>query len=163
MKKKSCPLEKEVLNSLKTGDLTPGIKQHAADCPVCKESITINKWMNRFQEVSMNVNTAGKKLPDAEFIWEKAFLVKPPEKELVKKALRPLLVPQVLTYVIAIIGLLYFFLSPDAAAMFTSLSPMLNVFFKSFSFLLLPMTAGLLSVIVFIFVTGFEPKKTRSL
>ena len=93
MKKKNCPLEKEVLNNLKTGDLTPEIKKHAVNCPLCKESMTINKWMNRFHEVSLNVNTAEKKLPDAEFIWEKAFSVKPLEKELVKKALRPLLVP----------------------------------------------------------------------
>jgi hypothetical protein len=172
MKNKSCLLEQEVLNSLAAGDLTAEIKQHLKACHICKESAFLYQWMNGFQKVSRQGKPAEKKLPDAESIWEKAFSSKIPDKELVKKAMKPLRIYQVVFYVIVIIALLYLVfahfpggrtslnLSPAAGMILASLSSMVRTLYKSFSFVLIPIIIGLLSVVIFTIVTGFEPKKS---
>jgi len=172
MKKKSCLLEQEILNSLAVGDLTAEIKQHLKACPTCKESAFLYQWMNGFQKVSRQGKLAEKKLPDAESLWEKAFSLKTPDKELVKKAMKPLRIFQVVSYVIAIIVLLYLvfahfpginsFLnsSPVVGMILASLSSMVRTLFKFFSFVFIPIIIGLLSVVIFSIVTGFEPKKS---
>lgn len=170
MKKKSCLFEEKVLNSLTTGDLEPEIKKHGENCLICKESVSIYKWMSNFQIVSKNIKVTEKELPDAEAIWEGAYSFRSPDKELVKKALRPLIFPQVLTYATAIIVLFFLFFSnfqgirnfvntnAESVAIFSSLSLMLKAYFKSFSSILLPMAAALLSTIIFFFITGLNSK-----
>lgn len=172
MKKKSCLLEQEVFNSLAAGDLTTEIKQHLKTCPICKESAIIYQWMNGFQKVSRQGKTAEKKLPDAESLWEKAFSLKAPHKELVKKAMKPLRIYQVISYVIAIIVLLYLVFayfpglrsllnsSPVVSMILASSSSMMRTLFKFFSFVIIPVIIGLLSVVIFTLITGFEPKKS---
>jgi lipopolysaccharide export LptBFGC system permease protein LptF len=174
MKKKCCLLEQEVLNSLAAGDFTAEIKQHLKTCPICKESAYLYHWMNGFQKVSRQGKTAEKKLPDVESLWEKAFSLKTPDKELIKKAMKPLRIYQVVSYVIAIIVLLYLVfahfpgiqaslnLSPVVGMILASLSSMVRTFFKSLSFVFIPIIIGLLSVVIFTIVTGFEPKKSRN-
>ena len=171
MKKKSCLMEQEVLNSLAAGDLTIEIKQHLKTCPICKESAFLYQWMNDFQKVSRQGKPAEKKLPDAESLWEKAFSLKTPQKELVKKAMKPLRIYQVISYVIAIIALLYLVFaylpgirsllnSSPVASMILASSSVVRTLFKFFSFVTIPVFIGLLSVVIFTIITGFEPKKT---
>jgi len=172
MKKKNCLSEQEVLNSLAAGDLTIEIKQHLKTCPSCKESALLYQWMKDFQKVSRQEKTAEKKLPDAEYLWGKAFSLKTPHKELVKKAMKPLRIYQVISYVIAIIALLYlvfayspgirglFNSSPVVSMILASLSSMTRTLFKFFSFVIIPVIIGLLSVVIFTIITGFEPKKS---
>ena len=172
MKKKTCLLEKEVLNSLAAGDLTAEIKEHMETCLICKESASLYQWMNRFQKVSRQGKMAEKKLPDAESLWERAFSLKIPDKELVKKAMKPLRIYQVVSYVIAIIVLLYLvfayfpginsFLdsSPVVDMILASLSSMVRNLFKSLSVVFIPIIIGLFSVVIFTIITGFEPKKS---
>jgi hypothetical protein len=172
MKKKNCLLEPEILNSLAAGDLTAEIKQHLKACPICKESALLYQWMNGYQKVSRQGNLAEKKLPDAESLWEKAFSLKTPDKELVKKAMKPLRIYQLVSYVIAIIVLLYLVFayfpgirgslnsSPVVGLILTSISSLVKTFFKSLSFVIIPVIIGLLSVVIFTIVTGFEPKKS---
>jgi hypothetical protein len=172
MKKKSCLLEQEILNSLAAGGLTAESKQHLETCPICKESAFLYQWMNSFQKVSRQGKTAEKKLPDAESLWEKAFSYKIPDKELVKKAMKPLRIYQAAAYVIAIIVLLYLVFahfpgihsslnsSPVVGLILVSISSLVRTLYKSFSFVLIPIIIGLLSVVIFTVVTGFEPKKS---
>lgn len=172
MKKKNCLLEQEILNSLPAGNLTAKIKQHLKTCPICKESAFLYQWMNRFQKVSRQGKLAEKKLPDAESLWEKAFSLKTPDKELVKKAMKPLRIYQLVSYVIAIIVLIYLALanfpginsvlnsSPAVGMILASLSSLVRTFFKSLSFVFIPIIIGLFSVVIFTIVTGFEPKKS---
>lgn len=172
MKKKNCLLEPGILNSLAAGDLTTEIKQHLKTCPICKESALLYQWMNDFQKVSGQGKLAEKKLPDAESLWEKAFSLKTPDKELVKRAMKPLRIYQLVFYVIAIIVLLYLVFayfpgissslnsSPAVELILGSLSSLVRTFFKSFSFVFIPIIIGLLSVVIFTIVTGFEPKKS---
>lgn len=170
MKKKSCLLEQEVLSNLAAGDLTAEFKQHLKTCPICKESASLYQWMNGFQKVSRQGKTAEKKLPDVESLWERAFSLKTPDKELVKKAMKPLRIYQVISYVIAIIVLPYLVFvylpgirgllnsSPVVSMILASLSSMTKTLFKFFSFLIIPVIIGLLSVVIFTIITGFEPK-----
>ena len=172
MKKKTCLLEKEVLNSLAAGDLTAEIKEHMETCLICKESASLYQWMNRFQKVSRQGKMAEKKLPDAESLWERAFSLKIPDKELVKKAMKPLRIYQVVSYVIAIIVLLYLVFayfpgihsslnsSPVVGMILASLSSMVRNLFKSLSVVFIPIIIGLFSVVIFTIITGFEPKKS---
>lgn len=178
MKKKNCPFEKEVLEGLSSGNLAPEAKEHAESCAVCKESVTIYRWMNRFQTVSLETNTARKILPDAESIWEGAFSspapVVNPARALEKKALLPLLFPQVLTYAAAVIVLIYLFISnlpgiqgfiksnPEALAIFTYMLAMFKTVFKSSSTLVIPMVASLLSIFIFAIAAAFESRSLRS-
>lgn len=177
MKKKSCSFEKEVLNGLSSGELTPEAKDHAESCAVCKESIAIYRWMNRFQTVSLETNTARKILPDAESIWEGAFSspapVVNPARALEKKALLPLLFPQVLAYAAAVIVVIYLFIAnlagiqdfikanPEALAIVTYFLAMFKTVFKSSATLVIPMAAGLLSMAIFAVAAAFEDKKLR--
>lgn len=175
MKKKSCLMEQEVLKSLAAGDLTVEIKQHLKTCPICKESAFLYQWMNDFQKVPRQGKTAEKKLPDAESLWEKAFSQKTPHKELIKKAMKPLRVYQVISYVIAIIVLPYLVFtylpgirglmnsSPAVSMIMASLSSMTRILFKFFSFVIIPVIIGLLSAVIFTIITGFEPKKYRNI
>jgi hypothetical protein len=172
MKKKSCLMEQEVLNSLAAGDLTVEIKQHLKTCPICKESAFLYQWINDFQKVSRQGKPAEKKLPDAESLWEKAFSLKTPHKELIKKAMKPLRIYQVISYVIAIIVLPYLVFaylpgirslmnsSPVVSMILASLSSMTKTLFKFFSFVIIPVIIGLFSVVIFTIITGFEPKKS---
>lgn len=177
MKKKSCSFEKEVLDGLGSGELTPAAKAHAESCEVCKESVAIYRWMNRFQTVSLETNSARKKLPDVESIWQGAFSAPGPEvspaRELEKKALLPLLFSQVLAYAAAIIVVVYLFVSnlsgiegyikanPEALAIFTYIVAMFKAVLKSSGALAIPMGVGLLSMIIFAVVAAFESKTLR--
>lgn len=177
MKKKNCPFEKEVLDGLSTGELSPEAKAHAENCTICKESVAIYRWMNRFQTVSLETNTARKKLPDVESIWEGAFSspapVGIPAKELEKKALLPLLFTQVLAYAAAIIFVIYLFISnlpgieghiktnPEALAIFTYILAMFKAVLKSSAALAIPMGVGLLAMVIFAIAAAFESKALR--
>jgi len=178
MKKKNCPFEIEVLDGLSSGSLTPEAKEHAETCAVCKESAAVYRWMNRFQAVSLETNTVRKILPDAESIWEGAFSspapAVDPARALEKKALIPLLFPQVLAYAAAVIVVIYLFIAnlagiqdfiksnPEVLAIMTYFLVMFKSVFKSSATLVIPMAAGLLSMIIFAIATAFESRSLRT-
>ncbi len=173
MSKTSCSYEQDVLKGLTSGNLTPGLKKHIENCPVCKETFVVHQWMNRFRAVSVETKGAEIKLPDAETIWEKAYASPAyhPGKELEKKALRPLLIPQVLTFAAAVLVVIYLILSnlpgvrsfldisPESMIIFTSIASMLKKFFKSMSSMAIPMGIGLASSVIFAIISGIERKR----
>lgn len=168
MKKKYCPFEKEVLRGLKSGQLKPELEAHRKECPVCTEAAAIYSFMNQFSGISE------KKLPTAESLWDEAYsgLRTVKVKELEKKALRPLMVTRRLSFIFAIaVPLILVFsylpeikeiiqVKPESHAIINSLSSILNLFIDSFSFLLMPAAVCLLTLIFFVFITGFQPKRT---
>lgn len=174
MKKKSCSMEKEILSGLKSGKLAAGLKKHLSGCPVCQESAELFKWMNNFRDMSLSLEPGNMKktLPTAESLWEGAYSFHKPDKELVKKALRPLVFPRVLSYLAVVIVPIFialFYLpgikefikaNPGSNTILSSLSSILTLLLKSLSFLLLPLVGCLLTLIIFIIITGFQPKKT---
>ncbi len=104
MKKKICPLEKEVMEGLGEKELKPELQKHISECPVCKDVMAVHTWMNRFKEKAWKTDMPKKDLPDARAVWNRVFARKRPDKQLVTKALRPLLFPQVLSFVVFIAG-----------------------------------------------------------
>lgn len=104
MKKKICPLEKEVMEGLGERTLKPELQKHVSQCPVCKDVVAVHTWMNRFQEKAWKADMPKKDLPDARAVWNGAFARKRPDKQMVRKALRPLVYPQVLSFVVFIAG-----------------------------------------------------------
>lgn len=173
MKKKNCSYEKEILNGLKSGSLDLSLKKHLSDCPVCAESLAIYNWMNNFREASLtgNPEIAEKKLPTAEALWQGVRRIPRPDAELEKKALMPLLFIRIFAYAAGIIVPLLLFLfympeikgfihsNPGTSSIIKSVSAILKMLVESFSFLLLPMAVCALTLIVFVFVTAFQPKK----
>ena len=171
MKKKYCPVEKKVLQGLKSGHLKSELEKHRKKCQVCRESAAIYTWMNQISPAEIPGIT-GKKLPTAESLWDEAYSGFRAVKELEKKALRPLMVTRLLSFIFAIVVPLFLIFSylpeikeivhskPESHAVINSLSSILNLFIESFSFLLLPAAVCLLTLIIFIFITGFQPKRT---
>lgn len=174
MKKKYCSIENEVLQGLKAGTLPQGLEKHRQECPVCREAAAIYTWMSHFREISAVEipGIAGKKLPTAESLWDEAYSGFRAVKELEKKALRPIMVTRLLSFIFAAavpFFLIFFYLpemrefihsNPESHAFIKSLSSILSRFADSISFLLVPAAVCLLTLIIFVFITGFQPKRT---
>jgi len=111
MKKKTCHWEEKVIGCLKEEKLKSDIKKHVSECLSCQETISIYRWMNEFKSKSWDVVMKEKTLPEAEAIWNRAYAKLMPDRKLVKKALRPLMFPRVLSYGVFIVGFIFLFLS----------------------------------------------------
>jgi hypothetical protein len=107
MKKQKCPWEKEVMEGLREGNLKPDLRDHISECPVCKDAVQVHTWMGQFKENAWKTDMPNKDLPDARAVRDRAFARKRPDKQLVTKALRPLIFPQVLSFGVFIAGSIF--------------------------------------------------------
>ncbi|MGD8534945.1 MAG: hypothetical protein PVF66_03775 [Candidatus Aminicenantes bacterium] len=107
MKKKICPLEKEMMAGLKEGALEPELQKHLSECPVCQDVVAVYTWMNQFKERAWETVMPKKDLPDAQAVWNRVYARKGPDKQLVRKALRPLIYPQVLSFAVFLVGIIF--------------------------------------------------------
>jgi hypothetical protein len=107
MKKKICPLEKEMMAGLKEGALEPELQKHLSECPVCQDVVAVYTWMNQFKERAWETVMPKKDLPDAQAVWNRVYARKGPDKQLVRKALRPLIYPQVLSFAVFLAGIIF--------------------------------------------------------
>jgi len=106
MSKKICPLENEVMKGLHEEKMSAELREHIQDCLVCQDIAVVQGWMHRFKESAWKTDMPEKTLPDAERMWNRVHARRRPDKKLVKKALRPLLIPQVLFYGLLITGII---------------------------------------------------------
>jgi hypothetical protein len=165
MRLEHCAWEKEILQSLAVGE-SAELQEHLAHCPLCRESVFLYRWMNRFQKVSAGGKMTGKKLPSAEFLWERAFSIQIPDKELVTKALRPLAIYRVLAGAAAMIGFfILIFSNLPQIQTFLKTSPVMDMVSstwssleKTFPFLFLPMVFGFVTLVIFTVITAFNPR-----
>lgn len=107
MSKKICPLEEEVIRSLAEGKMGTELQEHIAGCSVCQDIVAVIEWMNRFKGIAWKIDMQKKILPDAESMWNRACTRTRHDKKLIQKALRPLIIPQVLFYGMLIAGIVY--------------------------------------------------------
>jgi hypothetical protein len=107
MNKKTCPMEKDALKSLREEKMSPELQEHIAECPVCRDVALVQDWMHRFKENAWKADMPDKTVPGAEGLWNEAHAKKRPDKKLVKKALLPLLIPQMIFYFLFIAGIIY--------------------------------------------------------
>jgi hypothetical protein len=106
MSKKICPLENEVMKGLREEQMCAELREHIEGCPVCQDIAFVQGWMHQFKENAWKTDMPEKTLHDAEGMWNKVHAKRRPDKELVKKALRPLIIPQVLFYGLLIAGII---------------------------------------------------------
>lgn len=111
MRKKICHWEEKVIGCLKEEKLSPDIKKHVSECLSCQEAVSIYRWMNEFKSKSWDAVMQEKTLPEAEAIWNRAYVKQRPDRRLVKKALRPLIFPRVFSYGVFSVGFIFLFLS----------------------------------------------------
>jgi len=107
MSNKICPMEKEVIKTLREEKMSVELKEHIARCSACQDTVTVSGWMHRFKETAWKTDMPEKTLPSAESLWNQVHARRRPDKKLAKKALRPLLIPQVLFYGLFIAGIIY--------------------------------------------------------
>jgi predicted anti-sigma-YlaC factor YlaD len=107
MKKKTCPWEKDVIEGLGEEKLSEELQKHVKKCPVCRDIALVQGWMHRFKENAWNAEMPGKTLPDAQSLWDRVHAKRRPDKKLVRKALRPVMIYQVLFYGLVIAGIIY--------------------------------------------------------
>jgi len=107
MKKKTCHLEKEVMAGLREKELKPELQKHLSECPVCQGVVAVHTWMSQFKEKAWKIDMPKKDLPDARTVWNGIYARRRPDKQLVRKALRPLIYPQVLSFGVFIAGIIF--------------------------------------------------------
>lgn len=107
MSKKICPRESEVLKALREEKMSEELQEHIAGCLLCQDTVVVSRWMYRFKETALKIDMPGKTLPGAQSMWNKAHAARRPDKKLVRKAMRPLIVPQVLALGVFIAGMIY--------------------------------------------------------
>jgi hypothetical protein len=107
MKKEICPREDEVLKALREEKMSEELQEHISGCSACQNTEAVSRWMHRFRESAWDTEMQAKNLPDAQTLWNKVRARKKPDKKLVRKALRPLIIPQVLFYGFLIAGIIY--------------------------------------------------------
>ena len=156
MRKKSCPLEKEVIESLKTERLEPEIKKHLSECAYCSEVAAVHNWMNQYKMRSWNTEILNKTLPGLESIWNKAHAIRRTERKMVKKAMRPLLFPQTLSYGVFLAGAISLIISN-----FDKIKTILNskLIAPTFSIFFMLMAIVLISTLFCAFAATFEKRR----
>ena len=95
MRKKTCPLEDKVVDSMRRNQIDPEIEKHIAECSVCAEVMFVHDWMNQYKQVSWDTEAAEKKLPGPEEMWSSSLVRRRRDKKFVKRALRPVIYSQV--------------------------------------------------------------------
>lgn len=170
MSKKSCPLEQDVLERMKRGQSSHELEQHIKHCPMCRDALLVSRWLNDFKAASLPYGAARKELPDAEFIWEQARASRRVDKALLRKALRPLLIPQVLSYIAAIIGIVFllsghltdikdFLGRHETLIILKSLNAIIKPLLKALHVLLLPFALVLSSLGLYFLYSILKPRK----
>jgi hypothetical protein len=87
--------------------MSEDLQKHLEGCPVCQDVALVQGWMQRFKENALENDVQEKTLPDAERIWKRAHARARPDRRLVSKALRPLIIPQVIFYGLLVAGIIY--------------------------------------------------------
>ena len=156
MKKKICPLEREIMACLREKKLKPELQKHVSECPVCKDVVAVHTWMNQFKEKARKTDMPKKSLPDAEAIWNRTYAWKRVDEQMVRKAMRPLIYPQVLTFVVFIAGII--FLGFKGVLKFGNIFDTLALT-RIFPFFLLFMSIIILSIVFCALLLALEKRK----
>lgn len=156
MRKKICPWEKDMVKALQTKSLSHEIKEHISKCPSCKNIVAVYDWMNQYKERSWNTKMEKKTFPDPDAIWDRAYVRRRPDIALMKKALRPLVFPHVLSYVVIIIAVVFLLISNLKIIGSITDSGMIS---QLLPFVFIPVLIILVSMAFCLLVVAFEKRK----
>ena len=169
--KKYCSYEHNVLDCLKSGDFNGEIKEHIKRCSSCSELVDVYLWMGKYKEISMENTMDEKLIPDPEKLWSKAQSFNKYDREKIKKAMQQLLIPQILTSLTVIIGIVilisshieeikdFFSKSLRTDYVFNSLTSTVTKLFTSSVFITIPMALILSSMVIYFLYSIFRPRK----
>jgi len=68
----TCAYEERVRAGLAQGSLDPELRDHAAACPVCRETVAVSSWMRKLRTATLEERAAGARIPAARDILELA-------------------------------------------------------------------------------------------
>lgn len=161
MSKKSCSFEKDVIKSLNADQVKQDIKKHREECPVCKDAVLIYRWLNNFKNISRETDVMKKKLLEPESIWIGAHSLQKTDRELVKKAMRPLAFSRLFSYVVVVFGLIFLFISSSpfkSDMVLNSLSLATKAFTQFFPYFIIPGLIIFFSMTFCALMTAFEKR-----
>jgi len=106
--KYSCSQAETLPATLNQGNLSPDLKKHIKSCRECGEIAHLHHWMKDYREFSrenMDMEIE-KRLPSPTDIWANAHSPKRIDPAILRKVLRPMLIPQIMSIIVATAGLL---------------------------------------------------------
>ena len=104
MKKPTCPLEDQVRQCLARGDGDPGLRDHAAGCPVCRDVLAVADWMRRFRDLTLNKMNVGELHPTSGELWDLARAGRSIDPVTARKALRPITLFRKIAWFVSVAG-----------------------------------------------------------
>ncbi len=171
MKKTFCSWEKTILEGFNRGHMNPEYQEHLKTCLGCRDALMVRSWMSDFSGIPAKTELKLKKIPNFESIWQGAKADRKYDRELEKKAMTPLLIPQFLTYIAALIGLILLLTANLSQArdvvtnklkmgyLFDLLSLVGKKMLALMPYLMIPIIFALLLIALHFLYSLFNPKK----
>jgi hypothetical protein len=167
MKTETCPWEEKLRKALAGGGPDQALRDHARQCPVCRDVLIVSSWMLKFRDLTLDSIQAYRPLPSAQELWERS-----PARSLdlgaAKKALKPLYVYRKIAWIFSAAGtaVLLFLEFGKIKSLLASLPGLgqLTSFLKKtaesgggpLALAVVPAALGLAAIIILILVTGIK-------
>jgi len=158
MRKKTCPMEEQVVAVLRKSEISESQQKHIEECPVCREAVYICRWMRQLNREGREEKMAGKVLPSAEEVWRGILASPRQRRELMRKALRPMVIPQILSWGVLIFGAVFLLVS-RGKDIGNLLGGSLEVVSRILPYFLIPLTVVMGSILVCTFASVLDKKK----
>jgi len=172
MKIETCPWEEKLRKVLAGGGSDQALRDHARQCPVCRDVLVVSSWMLKFRDLTLDSIPAHRPLPSAQELWERS-PARPVDLGAANKALKPLYVYRKIAWLVSGAGsaallLLEFRKIKGLLASLPGFEQ-LAVFLKKMAEsgsgplaqVIAPAALGLAAIILLILVTGMKRGDTR--
>jgi len=104
MKRATCPWEDKIRQGLAEGGGDPGLRDHAARCPVCRDVLAVSDWMLGFRDLTLDKMKADEPLPAPRELWDLARAGKAIDLITAKRALKPIFLYRKIAWIVSIAG-----------------------------------------------------------
>jgi len=172
MKTETCPWEEQLRKALAGGGPDPALRDHARQCPVCRDVLVVSSWMLKFRDLTLDSMRAHRPLPSPQELWERS-PARPIDLGTANKALKPIYVYRKIAWLVSAVGsaLLLLFEFEKIKGLLASLPCLesLAAFLKKttetgggpLAQAIAPAALGLAAIILLILVTGIKRGDTR--
>jgi hypothetical protein len=151
-------MEEQVVAALRNSEISESQQKHIEECPVCREVIYVCRWMRQLNRERWEEKMAGKVLPRAEEVWRGILGSPRRRRELVRKAMRPMVIPQILSWGMLIFGAVFLLLS-RGKDIGNFLGGGLEVISRILPYFLIPLAVVMGSILVCTFASVLDKKK----
>jgi len=167
MKTATCPWEEKLRKALTGGGPDPALRDHARQCPVCRDVLLLSGWMLKFRDLTLDNMRAHRPLPSAQELWE-CSPARPIDLEVANKALKPIAVFRKIAWLVSVVAsavllLLEFEKIKGLLASLPGLEQLAAFFKKTaesgggpLALAIAPTALGLTAIIILILVTGMK-------